>query len=306
MERTTVLTPTLRSHFEILYKRQRLFGKSPATCRLYGYSFKYFDDHLGRECTIHDLTDENVMGTMEMIRGRGLSLRTANKTRDQLCALWSFLARKGIVPTWPEVPSFPEPHRDPVAWSRAELFALWEVCAAQMGTIAGIPAGRWWLSLHALAWDTLERVGALRQLLWSDVSIGMDWVHIRAEIRKGRRRDHTAKLHPNTGALLRSIREPAREMVFPWDKNHVYFWTRYKRMRASVGLSVDRLHSFHALRRTGASFAEAAGVDASVLLGHSSRKVTERYYLSSRIVQRPQAADNLFRPDDDRDPNRAA
>jgi hypothetical protein len=44
-----------------------------------------------------------------------------------------------------------------------------------------------------------------------------------------------------------------------------------------------------------ASHAEAAGMNATELLHHSTRKVTLAY-LDPRIVKRPQAADVLFRP----------
>lgn len=303
------LTPTLRSHFDVLYRRQRLFGKSPETVRLYGYTFDYFAQFLGRDPLLTDLTDEQVMSLMEWIvskeNGLGLSIRTANKTRDQLVALWGFLARKRIVEQFPDVPSLPEPIRDPVAWSRDELRTLWDLCENQRGTICGIPAGAWWLCLHSVSWDSLERIGAVRQAIWSDVSADMQWMHFRAEIRKGRKRDQTSKLHPTTSALLAKIRDPERDLVFPWHMDPSYLWTKYKAMRQSVGLSVDRMHSFHCLRRTGASFAEAAGIDASRLLGHSSRKVTERYYLSPKICGKPQGADVLFRPDDG-EPPRAA
>lgn len=291
------LDNTLRSHFEVLYRRQRLFGKSPNTVRLYGYSFRYLDAFLGRTATIEDLSDETLMGLMEWLVERGLSVRTANKTRDQLCALWNFLARKGIVKTFPECPALPQPQRTPVAWSRVELAKLWEALAAQGGWIAGIPAGAYWLSLHSVAYDTLERIGAIRQLRWADLLVECQWAYFRSETRKGRRADFTAKLHPTTTALLESIRQPVREFVWPWEQNPTYFWTKYKALRQRAGLATDAAHSFHCLRRTGASLAEAAGVDASRLLGHASRATTQRHYLDPRVSGGQQAADVLPRPD---------
>lgn len=288
---------TLRSHFLFLYRPKKLFGKSPETVRLYGYTFDYFAQFLGREAVLSDLTDDRVMALMEWLtRVRCLSARTANKTRDQLCALWRYLARKQIVAHWPDVANLIEPQRAPVAWTREELATLWDLCTNQRGRISGIPAGAWWIALHAVAWDSLERVGAVRQILWSDFSADLRWLHIRSETRKGRVKDHTAKMHATTVALLEAIREPSRELVFPWHQNACYFWTRYKRMRESVGLPVDRQHSFHALRRTGASFADAAGADATRLLGHSTRAVTVKHYLDPRLCGEVHAADVLFRP----------
>lgn len=287
---------TLRSHFDLLYRRQRLFGKSPNTVRLYYYTFQYFDEFLGHSGTIDDLSDENVMGCMEWLVDSGRSVRTANKVRDQLRALWNFLARKSLVKQFPECPALPQPQRTPVAWTRAELARLWEMLAAQGGWIAGIPAGAYWLSLHSVAYDTLERIGAIRQLRWADLLVDAQWAYFRAETRKGRRADFTAKLHPTTTALLESVRHPARELIWPWEQHQTYFWTRYKAMRQRAGLATDSAHSFHCLRRTAASFAEAAGADASRLLGHSSRAVTERCYLDPKVAQRQQASDVLPRP----------
>lgn len=298
---------TLREAFDRLYRPKKLFGKSASTVRLYGYTFQYFAVFLGREATIDDLTDETVMSLMEWIRDRPLSLRTANKTRDQLCALWSFLAKKGIVKTFPDVPSFVEPQRSPTAWTQSQVRLLWECCAAQGGYVAGVPAGLYWLTLHSVAWDSLERIGAVKQLLKTDIRMEGSWIHFRAETRKGRRRDFTTKIHPVTTALLAKlcVCQPDEALLFPWPYHPSYFWIKYKSMRERAGLPTDREHSFHCIRKTGASFAEAAGADASKLLGHSSRTVTERHYIDVTIAKREQASDYLFRPGEP-EPPRAA
>jgi integrase len=307
MTTTGILDSTLRSHFLLLYKPKKLFGKSPETVRLYEYTFRYFSAYLGREPALTDLTDESVMGCMEWIRAKPLSLRTANKTRDQLCALWSFLARKGIVKTFPDVPAFPQPEKTPIAWTQSQIRKLWEMCEAQGGYVGGIPAGLYWLALHSVAWDSLERIGAVKQLLRTDLRMDNKWVHFRAETRKGRRKESTSPLHPVTTELLTRICEcqPREPKLFPWPLNHSYFWIKYRAMRERASLPTDREHSFHCIRKTGASFADAAGADASKLLGHSSRAVTERYYLDPTISQRQQAVDFLFRPDGP-EPPRAA
>jgi integrase len=303
----TVLDPTLRSHFDILYRPKKLFGKSPETVRLYGYTFRYYAEFLGRDPELRDLTDESIMGLMEWIRAKPLSLRTANKTRDQLCALWSFLARKGLVSTFPEVPSFDEPERTPVAWTQSQIRLLWECCEAQGGYIGGIPAGLYWLALHSVAWDSLERIGAVKQVKRSDLRMEGTWIHFRAETRKGRRKDSTSRLHPTTTRLLTRLCQcqPDEPLLFPWPMHPSYFWIRYRTMRERAGLPTDREHSFHCIRKTGASFAEAAGADASRLLGHSGRTVTDRHYIDPTVSQREQACDFLFRPDGP-EPPRAA
>ena len=228
--------------------------------------------------------------------GRGLAARTANKSRDQLLAVWRFLAKKDVVKVWPTVPAMSEPKRTPVAWSPEELAALWEMLANQRGAVCGIPAGKYWLTLLSVAYDSLERIGAIRQVRWSDLSPDCVWLHVRGETRKGRQRDLTFKLHASTAALLEEIREPARDLIFPWDKNPSYFWTAYKRMRQAAGLPSDSKHSFHCIRKTGASLAEACGADACKLLGHSSRRITVDHYLDPRLIPQVHGADILPRP----------
>lgn len=295
------LDDTLRSHFDILYRPKRLFGKSPETVRLYGFTFDYFAAFLGREATLADLTDDNVRACMEyIVNERELSLRSANKTRDQLCALWNFLARKGVVKDWPDVPSFPEPKRTPIGWTASQLNELWRMCAGQHGTVCGIPANLWWLGIHSVMWDSLERIGAARFLRWdgvTDLDQQRAFGHFPAEIRKGRVEPSDVRFHADTTLILREMRAIATdEYVFPWHKDKTYLHTRYRTLREKWGLPVDRWHSFHCIRRTGSSFAEAAGGDPTKLLRHSSRRIYEQHYRVPQISGEKQASDILFRP----------
>jgi len=305
------LDSTLRSHFDLLYRPKRLFGKSPETVRLYGFTFAYFRDFLGREPTIQDLCDNAVMACMEWIVGeRGLSTRTANKTRDQLVALWNFLARKGVVSTWPDVPSFHEPKRTPIGWTQAQLNELWKMCAAQRGTVCGVPSSLWWTGLHCVMYDSLERIGAARRLRWdgvTDLDQPRAYGYFPAEVRKGRKEDSTVKFHADTTTLLREMHAIATDdCVFPWHKRGEYLHTRYRVLREKWGLPTDRWHSFHCMRRTGASFAEAAGGDPTALLRHSSRRIYEQHYRVPQISGQQQASDLLFRPGQPDEPPRAA
>jgi integrase len=133
------------------------------------------------------------------------------------------------------------------------------------------------------------------------------WIHFRAETRKGRRKESTSPLHPVTTQLIMRMCacQPGEQVLFPWPFHTSYFWIKYRNMRERAGLPTDREHSFHCIRKTGASFADAAGADASKLLGHSSRAVTERHYLDPSIAKRDHAVDFLFRPGDP-EPPRAA
>jgi integrase len=240
------------------------------------------------------------MDCMDFVyRTRGRSIPTVNSVRAKLVALWSFLARKAIVPTYPDVPKWIEPECVPIAWLPHELSRLFAACQSQQGWVCSIPAGEWWTGLHSFLYDTGERLGATLALEWRDVDLGGRWVRVRAETRKGKRKGMTFRLHEDTAAIISDWPQYGNRKVFAWHKSRETLWLHYERILAAAKLPVDRWHKFHAMRKTHASFAEAAGLDASRLLGHSDRRVTEASYLDLRICGKAPACDVLFRPLDD-------
>lgn len=292
---TESLDRTLESHFRVLYERQRLRGCSPSTRRQYRINIDHFGEYLGRPATVDDLTDDAVAACMAWFVETRRAPRTANKFRDNMLALWRFLARKHVVDQWADVPPLAEPHRIPVAWTKEQLSRLYGTLDGLTGEIGGVSRRLWWHALHALCWDTAERISAVLSTEWGQVDLAGGWIVVKAEWRKGRRADVLSKLHPDTVHCLTLMREPERPRVLPWPWSKTYVWNRYKRILKAAGLPDDREHKFHCLRKSAASYFEAAGHDATRLLGHSSRRVTARY-LDPRIVGQTHAADVLFRP----------
>jgi integrase len=174
-----------------------------------------------------------------------------------------------------------------------ELKKLWSACEATEGDIGGIAARNWWHSLHAVCWDSGERISALLGLRWEHISLESGWANFPAEIRKGRRRDLSVKLHADTVMLLMRIRQ-SRGPIFPWPYFPTHIFRVYGRLLRSAGLPSSRKHKFHCMRKSVASYYEAAGGNATALLDHSDRKTTEAY-LDPRIVGQQHASDILFR-----------
>lgn len=277
------------------YARHNLFDASPATLNQFRVSLKHAARTLGRDVTLEDLSDDLVLSVIQRLRTAGRSEATANKCRSNLLAIWRWLCRKGHKQIWPDVAKVREPKRIPVAWTRAELRRLFDALGRLHGHVSGIPARLWWVALHGVIWDTGERIGAILQLRWSDIS--GDSILIRAETRKGRTADRSHRLHASTVRMLAAIRRQSDDLVFPWDRRHDVLWGHYSAILKRAGLPCDRRHKFHAMRRTVASFYEAAGGNATELLGHSTRDVTKTHYLDPRIVGgEQQACDVLFRP----------
>jgi len=278
------------------YRKTHLKSASSHTVRQFEVTIQNFYDFLEKRPTIRDLTSDNVQDAMHWMISRGRSIPTANKLRANLLALWRFEAREGRLKKWPNVPKLIEPDRIPTAWSADQLHQLFSAIGQAPGTICGIPARLWWLSLHSVLWDTGERIGAVLSSTWGDVDIHGGTVIFRAQHRKFKKRDRCHPLHAHTLALLRSIEFPSRNLVCPSDCHYSTLLKRYKGILRVSGLPFDRKHMLHCMRRSTASFYEAAGGNATDLLDHSSRDITKKFYLDTRVLPMTGPAMMEFRP----------
>lgn len=269
---------TLRGFCRDVYAPLRAI--SPRTLRLYEFTLDAFGLFLGHEPTTADL-EEIVVAQFLAHRTRTRAAATAAKDRACLHALWEFLARRNAVSTWPTIPTVNVPERVPEAWLTEEFARLLAAARAERTTIAGIPGGLYWRALLLLAYDTGERITALTSVRWADVRSG--FVLFRAETRKGRRRDIVREVGEETQAALEAIRGD-RDLVFPWPYCHTYLWTRLSIILRRAKLPAGRRDKFHKIRRTTASYYEAAGHSAQRLLDHAS-PATTRKYLDPRVVQ---------------------
>jgi integrase len=151
----------------------------------------------------------------------------------------------------------------------------------------------WWSALFSCLWDTGERIAAMMDLRWDGVDLEGLTVFLPAEVRKG---GHTDRIYPiaeETAQLLHRLPREYRPFFWPYDNGTLY--NRLTKMLMKGGLPADRRSKFHRIRRSTASHYEAAGGNATELLGHTSRTVT-RGYLDPRIVKTASAVDLLFRP----------
>lgn len=286
----------LLTELAVSYRRKRLAGCEESTEGKFRWAIGWLEKYLKRPPEISDLTEDVVIHwAWWMTRKGGLSVDSAAMYHGKMLALWRFGCRQGLVAVWPEHGKMPVPKRIPVAWSTEQLAKLWAECDRQQGWIGLVPARHWWHSLHACLWDTGERICAMLSTEWADVDLNSGWLVCRAETRKGKLADKSWRLHPDTIRLLRLASDPPRRLVWPFPYSNGTLWNRYRKLLCDAGLPHDRKHKFHCLRKSAASYFEAAGGDATQLLGHSSRAVTLAY-LDPRIVQPKQASDLLFRP----------
>ena len=271
--------------FDGLYRPLRLRGRSHNTSRLYGCTIRSFSAWLRYDATIDDLTDLTVARFLEY-RASIRSPFTAEKERTQLLALWRFAADRGLMSTRPEVPAAPLPETVPRAWTVDELRSLVAAAFATRGTVGDCPAGLWFGTLVLVLWETAERVGAILECRPEDFD-GCN-LYVRAEYRKGKRRERMYQLSPATAS---KVAETARcNRLFFWPMNRGYLWGRYRDVVARAGLGRGRKMAFHQLRRSAATHYAARGGDATQLLDHSSPRLTHRWYLDPRLLRRGPAA----------------
>jgi len=268
-----------------------LTGVSERTVRLYEYTIKSWSRLLGRQPTVGDLSELPVAQFLAA-RVRSKSPATAAKDRAQIRAMWDFCARRNLCATWPSLPRIVVPERVPEAWLTDEMNKILVSASSEPGAICGFPAANVWRALILLAYDTGERITPITTLLCGDVRDNC--VIFRAESRKGRRRDVMREIGRECSRALQAVRRGAGDTAIPWDRPRTCLWRLFGRILRRAGLPADRRSKFHRIRKTTASFYEAAGGSAQRLLDHSSPAVTKRY-LDPRIV-RTASAPSLIPP----------
>ena len=275
--------------FETIYIPARLRGKSPNTSRLYRLCIRQFGRTLCKSAEVSDLTETNVL--RHLARRSGVSPATRNKELTELLAMWRLANQKGMIETWPDIREESEPQRDPIAWMPDEIQSLLSAINRQSGEIDGIPAWLWWGGVVRVILDTGERISAV--MAAESTWMQGEWLRVPAEARKGKTRDRSYRLSPQTVAGIAMIRQHSRhKKLFPWPYNRNYLWQRFRQIVADAGLPTGRKYQFHALRKTVGSAVYAAGMDPQDTLDHSDRRTTQRY-IDPRFSREKQTCDVL-------------
>lgn len=264
------------------YRIRRLRDASPRTIQLYSVARNNFQRHHVK-CvpTLAHLTDDD-LAAFAMARRGTVAPATINRDLYCLLALWRFAHSERLVDHLPTVQLEREPQRTPVAWTIDEIRQIVSTARALPGRVGDYPAAVWWTSLLLVCFDTAERIGAVKSLTWTNVSLRDRWVIFPAESRKGSTADSVMSIHWSTADLLEQL-TPYRGPVFPWPYCENYLWTKYKQILQRAGMPTGRARGFHCIRKTTASYAAANGGDPSKLLRHNDRRVTDAY-LDPRII----------------------
>lgn len=225
------------------------------------------------------------------------SSATANKHRSYLLAILRFARRRKLFSgDWlDDLERLPEPRRIPRAYTIAEIERILSAANSLPGEICGLPRRLWKRAFILTLYDTGLRVGAGLMLRTADLDLAERTVIARAETQK-QRADQWFRLSEQTVAAVAAIWCPHRERLFPWPFARITLNRRAKRLCRAAGVRCGGTSNvFHPLRKSTASYFQAAGGNATAQLGHSGAAVTAAY-LDPRICGAKQAADVIPRP----------
>lgn len=251
---------------------------------------RQFCRFLGRPALIIDL-DEDRISEFLAARLRSHAAITVDRERSKLLALANYAHRRGTLAEVPDVMRVRVLRRSPTSYNLRDIGRLLSVSRGVEGEISGVPAGRFWTALILTVYDTGCRSGAAWALRWAD------WqpptLLFRAETQK-QRADQLLRVSQQTADAIEAIRQPARDLIFTWDRCPMLRYRRVAEIFKAAGLPHGRHDCLQRVRRTTATLMHRAGGDATAQLGHSSSAVTRRHYLDT--AGQLQAADLLPRP----------
>ena len=251
---------------------------SGRTIKLYRNTLRKFGQWLGHPATIDDLTNPTVGKYLAALNVSGLRPATVAKERSQLLAIWRDARNEGLVDRGPRIQQVKVPEPIPRALRVSELKQLWLSFDKLQGSTGGNPNSDLLRAVATIQLTTAERIGAVSQLEWSDISENV--VTFRAETRKGGRKSILKQL---PGKALENLELLHRDSsrIFPGCHGTTKLFTLYSRAFKRSELEVPKGKTSHLLRASHATYVQIAGGDAAKSLGHSSRATTDRHYIDA-------------------------
>lgn len=288
---------TIRDLFCNEYVPCRLLGKKN-TIRLYLCLLNRLSQfNGGGDPTTDFFTNKNLARFLSW-RLEKVAVHTADKEKNQICALWRFcyMHRLGGIDSLPDIKPLNLPQRTPTAWSIEEIKAI-VVSARRLdqryaGSTCEVPLNVFFPLLIELLWVTAERIGAI--LATDRVDLRGEYLIVRAENRKGGRQERAYRLPIDLADRLHDL--PMNKKLFAWERNRLQVWAWMKRIIARSGVASSERCSFHQIRRSAASHYVAAGGSATELLGHSDPKVAAKHYIDPRIAYAERPAPHELLP----------
>ncbi len=263
---------------------------SDSTKKHYNLCIRHLEQCLGEVPTINHLTNRTQTKFARWLQDRGLAPASVNQRLHYLRALWRFACRQNLCDRWPESVSVVEPEKTPDAYSDEELARLWKAIDEAKGSIPftcsitqeelRIAASKWWRAFFLAVYHTGERCSAVRSIRFD--WIRGDYLYVPASVRKGGQKPRVYWICDELAQSIEDIGTPKRELVLPMKPSMYYF--RLRKILRAADLRQPR-QGAQRMRRTHASLVAKYGGDATKALGHSTSRITERYYLDPGVAE---------------------
>lgn len=266
----------------VAYRNANRRLRAASTQKAYTIAIRKLASAVGHEPTIEDLSDESLIALERSLDG--LSEFTINGHTGCIKAMWRWAAQRHIVDTWPTLPRLETPEPERPAWSVDQVQQLLDACDQTTGRISGIDASAFWRAWHYVQWTTGERTGAMLSLRW-------EWITERGIDVPGRARKAGKRafyvLPADTRQSLDAIRKPDRSLIFPWPLTLASFYNHYSRLLKRAGLPAGRKCKPQRMRRTHLTYWAIGGGDPTARAQHTSRAITDRFYLDQSLMPQP-------------------
>jgi integrase len=248
-------------------------------------SVRLFDRWAGRPLLLSDLSEELLRAFLKEYR-RTHAGATTNSKRRHLLALWRCAWNEELLPAPPRVQRIPRaraPPTVPEAWTVREVTRILHAAAKTPGTIAGLRAADWWVSLLMVLYDTGER----RRAAMAVASQDLDLPGAAIIFRHRKTIPRWCPLSSDTVRACRAIHGCDRPLVWPWPYSREWLDESLRHILRKAGVAFGRLRGglFHKFKRTSGTLVEAAGGDGAKHTG-TTRKVFEVHYLDPRAMSR--------------------
>jgi integrase len=274
-----------------------LHNLSARSVVLFGHSIDRLRDFLEREPVVADFDDLTIAKFLRWRavtphRGRVCSPASVAKDKAHLSALWNFAARKRIAAEFPDLPRLKVPTRPPRGYTVQEVSAIIRAARVCQGSIGGVPAPWFWMTLVQSLWYTGERIGSHLRIRWSEADLDACRMTFLGENRKGGVETIQRQIDPSLAQQLRLHRRADTELVWPWLDNRE-MGSLFQTFRIICGRAGVKPRGFHAIRKASGSYVKAGGGDATDHLGHANPKTTRDHYLDTNITGQQSALDFL-------------
>ena len=246
----------------------------------------------GRRVTIDDLSDSTVAKYRRYLDDQGKSEHTIHQRLSYLRALWYYSSRKYRIPA-PLFAISKRPDYLPTSFSIDEVNHLYRAIEMERGHYGGVPRPLWWMAFLKYCWSSGDRTGAILQLKWTWVDLDSGIATVPGNVRKSKKK-LVVHLKDSCVDAFTKIRTPNRPLVFPFTKCIQIFYRDWRCILERANLPVEARNGPQKIRRTVVNLVDENGGDGCKFAQHSSRAITDKYYIDPTREKRPESR---FLPD---------